>query len=80
MSKAFKHPLARKATTAKVRARDGGEQEILVIVTTLELEVAAEGYNPGNVERLHEAAAAFLAETDAVAGYMIVNRPKEWDR
>jgi hypothetical protein len=80
MSKTFKHPLARKATTTKLRARDGAEQEILVIITTLELDIGAKGYSAGNVERLHEAARAFLAETAELGGYVLVNRPKEWDR
>ncbi len=80
MDKTFKHPLARKATVAKLRSRDGGERDILVIVTTLELDVGAKGFSAGNVERLHEAAKAFLAETAELSGYALVNRPKDWDR
>jgi hypothetical protein len=80
MSKVFKHPLARKATTTKFRQRDGGEHELLVIVTTLELDPAADGFSAKNVERLHDAAKAFVAETGPLAGYVIVNRPKDWDR
>jgi len=80
MSKVFKHPLARKATTTKMRRRDGGDQELLIIVTTLELDAAAKGFNAKNVERLHEAAKAFLAEAENLAGYAIVDRPKDWDR
>jgi hypothetical protein len=80
MSHVFKHPLARKATSTKVRQRDGGEHEVLVIVTTLELDSGAKGFNAKNVERLHEAAQAFLAETPSLAGYAVVNRPKDWDR
>ena len=80
MKKPFKHPLARNATTAKARRRGGGEDEMLVIVTTLELDVEAKGFNAKNVERLHAAAQAFLAEAEHLAGYALVNRPKDWDR
>jgi hypothetical protein len=79
MSHVFKHPLARKATVTKLRQREGVEHEVLVIVTTLELDVAAKGFNAKNVERLHEAAKAFLAEAKDLAGFVVVNRPKDWD-
>jgi hypothetical protein len=80
MVKVFKHPLARKATSATLRRRDGGEDEVLIIVTTLKLDAAAEGYNAKTVERLHDAAKAFIAETERLTGYVLVNRAKEWDR
>jgi hypothetical protein len=78
MQKAFKHPLARKATTAKVRSRDGVEQALLVILTTLELEEGAKSYNAKNVDRLRRDAESFIAENAEFAGYTIINRPKEW--
>ena len=78
MQKAFKHPLARRATTAKVRLRDGSEQTLLVILTTLELDETAKGFHAKNVERLRQAAADFLGEAEGLAGYTIVNRPKDW--
>jgi predicted lipoprotein with Yx(FWY)xxD motif len=78
MSKTFKHPLARKATVAKLHAREGGEKDLLIVVTTLELDAAAEGFNAKNVERLNDAAKTFLAEAKDLAGYVLVNRAKEW--
>jgi predicted lipoprotein with Yx(FWY)xxD motif len=80
MSKVFKHPLARRATVAKLHAREGGDKDLLIIVTTLELDAAAEGFSAKNVERLHDAAKAFLAETQDLAGYVLVKRSKDWDR
>jgi len=79
MEKAFKHPLARRATTATVRRREGGEQTILFIVTTLELDPGDKRFNPKNVNRLQHAAEAFLAEAKQLSGYALVNRPKDWD-
>ena len=78
MSKVFKHPLARKATVSKLHAREGGEKDLLIVVTTLELDAAAKGFSAKYVERLHEAAKAFVAETPDLAGYVFVNRAKEW--
>jgi hypothetical protein len=79
MSKAFKHPLARKATTATLRRGGGAEESVLVVVTTLELDAAAKGFNRKHVDRLNEAAAEFVAEHKGVAGFVLINRPKEWD-
>jgi hypothetical protein len=79
MSKAFKHPLARNATLAKWHAREGGEKDLLIVVTTLELDASAKGFSAKNVERLHEAAKAFVAEAKDVAGYTIINRAKDWN-
>ena len=79
MEKIFKHPLARRATTASVRQREGGEETVLVIVTTLELDPAQRRFNQKNVDRLHHAAQAFLGESKELSGYAIVNRPKDWD-
>lgn len=78
MKKHFKHPLARAATTARLRGRDGTEQDCLVIVTTLALDPAVKGYNAKNVERLQAAAKEFLDENEEIAAYSLVNRPKDW--
>lgn len=80
MTKIFKHPLARNATLAKLHPRDGDETSVLVVVTTLTLEPDAKGYSAKNIARLHEAARAFVAQTEGVTAYALVNRPKEWDR
>jgi hypothetical protein len=79
MQKAFKHPLARKATTAKVHLRDGGEQMLLVVLTTMELDAGAKGFSQKNFNRLREAVEAYLAEAKGLAGYTVINRPKDWD-
>jgi hypothetical protein len=52
---------------------------LLVIVTTLELDASAKGFNRENVERLHAAARAYLSDTAQVADYAIINRPKDWN-
>ena len=79
MQKAFKHPLARKATTVKARLRGGGDETLLIVLTTMELDSKAKGFSRKNSDRLHDAAQAFVAETESLAGYAIINRPKEWD-
>ena len=79
MQKIFKHPLARKSTTAKVRLRDGGEGALLLILTTMELDEGDKRFNRKNFDRLNASARSFLAETEGLAGYAILNRPKEWD-
>ena len=79
MNKVFKHPLARRATLATARLRDGGEQQLLLIVTTLQLDPKGKGFNARNVARLNEAAKAHLAETPNLFGYSLVERPKDWN-
>jgi hypothetical protein len=78
MQKAFKHPLARRATSVRARLRGGGEQTLLVVLTTLELDESAKAFSSRNVGRLRQAAEAFLTENTEFSGYAIVNRPKEW--
>jgi hypothetical protein len=78
MTKSFTHPLARNATIARAYRRDGTQVDALLIVTTLELNPAAHGYKPDKVERLHEAARAYLADTPEITSYAVLNRPKDW--
>ncbi len=78
MSKTFKHPLARNATTAKAHRLQGGEETLLVVVTTLELDPKAEGFSAKNVARLRKAAEEFVAEAGDLSGYVIINRAKDW--
>jgi hypothetical protein len=78
MHKAFKHPLARNATTARQRRRQGEDETVLVIVTTMDLDPNSKAYSRKNFERLDDAAKTYLAEAADVAGYVIVNRVKEW--
>ncbi|MDE3174941.1 MAG: hypothetical protein KGM15_02395 [Pseudomonadota bacterium] len=79
MSMVFKHPLARKATLTTAHLRKGVEKKVLLVVTTLELDPQGKGYSAKNVERLHDAARAHLAQAPELAGYVIVDRPKDWD-
>ena len=53
---AFSHPLARGAKVWTAKAHDGGEQRVLVIVTTIPLEPGDKGYKKSLVERLSRAA------------------------
>ncbi len=79
MSKDFEHPLARKAKVWKAKMRDGAERDLLIAVTTLELDPKADGYIAKHVERLTKEIEAYLAATPELAGYVLVNRPKDWD-
>jgi len=75
----FKHPLARKAKIWTGKSRDGTEQQYLLVVTTLELKANREAFRPKHVDRLTKAVEDFVAATPEIAGYMLVNRPKDWD-
>ncbi len=74
----FKHPLAKKAKVWSCVTADGGEQRILVIVTSLALDANDEGYKQKLVDRLSQAAREYLAESGEAAGYILMNRIKEW--
>lgn len=74
----FTHPLAKKAKVWLSRTADGGEQRILVIITSLPLDPKDERYKQKLVDRLSEAARQYLAESGEVGGYMLMNRAKDW--
>ena len=57
---AFSHPLARGAKVWTAKAHDGGEQRVLVIVTTIPLDPGEKGYKKSLVERLSRAAGDYL--------------------
>ena len=78
MEKAFKHPLARNATIARRRGRQGEDEAVLVIVTTLDLDPKSRGHNAKNLNRLRDAAKDYLAEREDLGGYVILNRVKQW--
>lgn len=79
MTKEFKHPLARKAKIWATKTREGADQRLLIAVTTLELDPKNEAFSQKHFDRLAKAAEEFVAETPDLAGYAIVNRPKDWD-
>ena len=63
--------------TAKLR--DGGEQRVLVIVTTIALDPRKKGYKKSLVERLSLAAEEHLANSSDAASFMLMSRLREWD-
>ena len=74
----FSHPLARGAKVWPLKNRDGAEQHLLVILTTLVLDPKSERYSPKTVDRLSRAAEEFLAESPDLAGFALINRFRDW--
>jgi hypothetical protein len=74
----FSHPLARAAKVWTAKAHDGGEQRILVIVTTIPLEPSDKDYKKSLVERLSRAASDYLADSKEAALFLLVSRAKDW--
>ena len=75
----FKHPLARKAKVWTSKSREGADQRLLIVVTTLDLNPSDKRYQEKQVERLKGAIEDYIAAAPELAGYALVNRPKEWD-
>jgi hypothetical protein len=78
MLMAFSHPLARAAKVWTAKAHDGGEQRILVIITTIPLEPNDKGYKKSLVERLSRAARDYLAESNEAASFLLMSRLRDW--
>ena len=78
MLMAFSHPLARAAKVWTAKAHDGGEQRILVIVTTIPLEPNDKEYKKSLVERLSRAARDYLAESNEAASFLLMSRLRDW--
>ena len=76
---AFVHPLARGAKVWTAKWHDGGEQRILVIVTTIALDPRQKGYKKSLVERLSRAARDHLAGSDEAHSFMLINRLRDWN-
>ena len=74
----FSHPLARGARVWPLKHRDGADQHLLVILTTLVLDPKSERYRPKMVERLSRAAQEFIAELPDLAGFSLINRFRDW--
>ena len=79
MSMAFSHPLARGAKVWTAKAQDGGEQRVLVIVTTIPLEPNDKGYKKSLVERLSRAADDYLADSKEAASFLLMSRMRDWN-
>ena len=75
---AFSHPLARGAKVWTAKAQDGGEQRVLVIVTTIPLEPNDKGYKKSLVERLSRAAGDYLADSNEAASFLLMSRMRDW--
>jgi hypothetical protein len=75
---AFSHPLARAAKVWTAKAHDGGEQRVLVIITTIPLEPNDKGYKRSLVERLSRAARDYLADSNEAPSFMLASRMRDW--
>lgn len=74
----FSHPLARHAKVFTAQTHDGEARQILVIVTTVELDPKNERYRKGLVDKLSAAARDYLATSDQVKEFVLMSRPKDW--
>ena len=74
----FSHPLARAAKVWQAKTHDGGEERLLVIVTTIALDEKSKEYKKGLVERLSGAAQKYLADSAAANAFVLINRLRDW--
>jgi hypothetical protein len=75
----FAHPLAKKAKVWPMNTRDGSDRHVLVIVTSLVLDPQSEKYKKKLVDRLSEAASAYVAGKAGITDFVLINRIKEWE-
>ncbi len=75
----FSHPLARAAKVWPAEVTGGQTLQILVVVTTLDLNQDSENYNPEMVGRLSSAAQAYVDGSDEVHGFIIATRAIGWE-
>ncbi len=78
MPASFKHPLARATCLRTAVAPDGSERPLLVIVTTIALDEAKDGYKKSLVERLSRAAKEHLSRFPNVSEFVLINRLRDW--
>jgi hypothetical protein len=78
MARVFSHPLARAARVWRAEGRDGSEQRVLVVVTTLELDPRNHRYKAKLVEKLTRAAKDHLEQSSEAASFIIMNPLREW--
>jgi hypothetical protein len=74
----FTHPLARDAKVCVAHGRDGKEQSLLVVVTTVELDPDSPRYKAHLVRRLSIAATEYVARSAKATGFVLMNRPCDW--
>jgi hypothetical protein len=73
--------LSPSCPSAKVfvaHGRDGTDQQILVIATTAELDPQSERYKKCLVEKLSAAARDYVARSDRVTAFLLMNPMKDW--
>ncbi len=75
----FSHPLARAAKVWPAEVTGGQTLQILVVVTTLDLDQTSEQYNPEMVERLSSAAQEYVDGTNEVDGFLIATKAIGWE-
>jgi hypothetical protein len=78
MTRVFSHPLARAARVWRAEGRDGSEQRVLVVVTTLELDPRNHRYKARLVEKLTRAAQQYIEQSSEAASFIIMNPLREW--
>ncbi len=78
MSGEFKHPLARAACLRHAVGVDGSERLLLVVVTTLQLDPEGRGYKKAFVDKLSHAAREYLSRLPNPAGFVLINRLRDW--
>lgn len=75
----FSHPLARGAKVWTAKSGDDKEQRVLVVVTTISLDLHHKGYKKGLVDKLSRAAREHIAASKDAEAFMLVNRLRDWN-
>jgi hypothetical protein len=75
----FSHPLARAAKIWQGTAMDGSKRDVLVVITTLELDPDSKKYKKDKVERLAAAAHEWIStHSIPLDSFVLISRPKDW--
>ena len=75
----FTHTLARHAKVWTAQNDTGTAKDVLVIVTTLELEPSHKHHKADKVAKLSDAARKWIADTHEAEDFVLVNRHRDWD-
>ena len=75
----FSHPLAKAAKIWQATGLDGSKRDVLVVITTLELNSDSKKYKKEKVDRLAAAAHEWIStHSIPLDSFVLVNRPKDW--
>ncbi|WP_282585203.1 hypothetical protein [Lichenifustis flavocetrariae] len=74
----FTHPLAREAKVWPLAGLQGAPHDILVVITTLDLERTSKRFKADKVQKLTAAARAWIDETKVASDVLLINRPRDW--